>query len=214
MCQELRNGPGVGKCPAPGEHKIFKCPTPGTDKAGKCRAVARGGGGGGGGLGAAGIDWCSTKLSSTSPYCQPTKWENEVSKKFIISLCLSRDWEGIEDFNLNGTSRLWSTRVKCPQILNNWVFYINRDWVVKDILLTLNIPITHDYLKRNSVFLQPKQTEFCCLYKQMQPTRTTNHSARTNWETRMHSNLLERREKYDYLLATSSFRLVQNVAVV
>ena len=43
-CQKLGNGPGVGKCPAPGQCKICKCPTPGTDKAGKCPAVARGGG--------------------------------------------------------------------------------------------------------------------------------------------------------------------------
>ena len=44
-CQKLGVGPGVGKCPAPGQRKICKCPTPGTDKAGKCSAVARGGGG-------------------------------------------------------------------------------------------------------------------------------------------------------------------------
>ena len=44
-CQKLGNGPGVGKCPAPGQCKICKCPTPGTDRAGKCPAVARGGGG-------------------------------------------------------------------------------------------------------------------------------------------------------------------------
>ena len=44
MCQKLGNGPGVGKCPAPGQCKIYKCPTPGTDKAGKYPAVARGGG--------------------------------------------------------------------------------------------------------------------------------------------------------------------------
>ena len=37
---------GVGKCPAPGQHKICKCPTPGTEKAGKCPTVAGGGGGG------------------------------------------------------------------------------------------------------------------------------------------------------------------------
>ena len=43
----LGNGPGVGKCPAPGQCKIYQCPTPGTDKAGKCPAVARRGGGGG-----------------------------------------------------------------------------------------------------------------------------------------------------------------------
>ena len=50
-------GPGVGKCPVPGQRKICKCPTPGTDKAGKRPAVARGAGeGGGGGLGAVGID--------------------------------------------------------------------------------------------------------------------------------------------------------------
>ena len=48
-CQYLTNGPGVAKCPAPGQCKLCKCPTPGTDKAGKCPAVA-------GGLGAAGID--------------------------------------------------------------------------------------------------------------------------------------------------------------
>ena len=41
--QKLGNGPGVGKCPAPGQCKICKCPTPGTDKAGKCPAVVRGG---------------------------------------------------------------------------------------------------------------------------------------------------------------------------
>ena len=45
-CQKLGNGPGVGKCPAPGQFKICKCPTPGTYKAGKCPAVARGRGGG------------------------------------------------------------------------------------------------------------------------------------------------------------------------
>ena len=45
-CQKLGNGPGVGKCPAPGQCKICKCPTLGTDKAGKCPAVARGEGGG------------------------------------------------------------------------------------------------------------------------------------------------------------------------
>ena len=54
-CQKLENGPGVGKCPAPGQYKICKCPTPGTDKAGKCPAVARGGEGGAV-LGAGGID--------------------------------------------------------------------------------------------------------------------------------------------------------------
>ena len=54
-CQKLRNSPGVGKCPAPGERKICICPTPGTEKAGKCPAAARGGEGGGA-LGAAGID--------------------------------------------------------------------------------------------------------------------------------------------------------------
>ena len=50
--QKLGNGPGVGKCPAPGQHKICKCPTPGTDTEGKCPVVARGGGG----LGKAGIE--------------------------------------------------------------------------------------------------------------------------------------------------------------
>ena len=55
--KKVGNGPGVGKCPAPGQHKICKCPTRGTDKAGKCPAVARGGG-----LGVAGIDWCIIKL--------------------------------------------------------------------------------------------------------------------------------------------------------
>ena len=30
-CQKLGNGPGVCKCPAPGQCKICKCPTPGTD---------------------------------------------------------------------------------------------------------------------------------------------------------------------------------------
>ena len=44
--KNLGNGPGVGKCPVPGQHKICNCPTPGTDKAGKCPAVAAGGGGG------------------------------------------------------------------------------------------------------------------------------------------------------------------------
>ena len=39
--------PRVGKCPAPGQHKICKCPTPGTDKAAKCPVVDREGGGGG-----------------------------------------------------------------------------------------------------------------------------------------------------------------------
>ena len=48
-CQKLGNGPGVGKCPAPGQHKIRKCP-----------AVGRGRGGGSGGLGAAWIDRCIT----------------------------------------------------------------------------------------------------------------------------------------------------------
>ena len=43
-CQKLRDFAGVGKCPAPGQHKICKSPTPGTDKAGNCPAVARGGG--------------------------------------------------------------------------------------------------------------------------------------------------------------------------
>ena len=51
--QKLGIGPGVGKCPAPGQCNICKCPTPGTDKAGKCPAVAPGGGGE---LGAGGID--------------------------------------------------------------------------------------------------------------------------------------------------------------
>ena len=32
--QKLGNGPRVGKCPGPRQHKICKCPTPGTDKAG------------------------------------------------------------------------------------------------------------------------------------------------------------------------------------
>ena len=41
--QKLTNGPGVGKCPAPGQCKICKFATPGTDKAGKCPQVARGG---------------------------------------------------------------------------------------------------------------------------------------------------------------------------
>ena len=40
------NGPGVGKCPAPGQCEICKCPTPGTDKVGKCPAVALEEGGG------------------------------------------------------------------------------------------------------------------------------------------------------------------------
>ena len=39
--QKLENGPRVGKCPGPGQHKICKCPTPGTVKVGKCPAVAR-----------------------------------------------------------------------------------------------------------------------------------------------------------------------------
>ena len=52
-CQKLGNGPGVGKCPVPGQCKICKCPTPGTDKAGKCPAVARGGGG----------DWAQVELT-------------------------------------------------------------------------------------------------------------------------------------------------------
>ena len=43
-CQKLEVGPGVGKCPAPGQRKICKCHTPGTDKAGKCPEVTRGGG--------------------------------------------------------------------------------------------------------------------------------------------------------------------------
>ena len=38
--QKLENGPRVGKCPGPGQHKICKCPTPGTVKVGKCPAVA------------------------------------------------------------------------------------------------------------------------------------------------------------------------------
>ena len=42
-----REWPQVGKCPAPGQGKMWKCPTPGTDKVGKCPAVARGKGGGG-----------------------------------------------------------------------------------------------------------------------------------------------------------------------
>ena len=46
-CQKLANGPGVGKCPVPGQCKICKCPTPGTDKEGRCPAVAWGGGGAG-----------------------------------------------------------------------------------------------------------------------------------------------------------------------
>ena len=41
-CQKLGNGPGFGKCPAPGQCKICKCLTPGSDKEGKCPAVARG----------------------------------------------------------------------------------------------------------------------------------------------------------------------------
>ena len=45
-CQKLGNGPGVGKCTAPGQCKMCKCLTPGTDKAGKCPTVARGEGGG------------------------------------------------------------------------------------------------------------------------------------------------------------------------
>ena len=46
-CQKLGVGPGVGKCPAPGQRKSCKCPTPGTEKAGKYPAAAQGGGGGG-----------------------------------------------------------------------------------------------------------------------------------------------------------------------
>ena len=49
-CEKLGNGPGVGKCPAPGRCKLCQCPTPGTDKAGKCPAVTRGGGLGAGGM--------------------------------------------------------------------------------------------------------------------------------------------------------------------
>ena len=49
MRRKLGNGPGVGKCPFPGQCKICKCPIPGTDKAGKYPAVARGGRGGRGG---------------------------------------------------------------------------------------------------------------------------------------------------------------------
>ena len=60
--QKLANGPGVGKCPAPGQCNICKFPTPGTDKAGKCPQVARGGG-----LGPAGIDWCIILLSMVHP---------------------------------------------------------------------------------------------------------------------------------------------------
>ena len=54
--QKLTNGPGVGKCPAPGQCKICKCPTPGTDKAGKCPAVARKRGGGG-------VGWVQQELT-------------------------------------------------------------------------------------------------------------------------------------------------------
>ena len=50
-CQKLGVGPGVGKCPAPGQRKICKRPTPETDKAGKCPAKAGGGRMGGGGEG-------------------------------------------------------------------------------------------------------------------------------------------------------------------
>ena len=39
-CQKLGKSPGVGKCPATGQHNICKCPTPS----------------------AAGIDWCITSL--------------------------------------------------------------------------------------------------------------------------------------------------------
>ena len=45
-CQKLGNGPGAGKCPAPGQCKIWKYPTTGTDMASKCPAVARRGGAG------------------------------------------------------------------------------------------------------------------------------------------------------------------------
>ena len=55
MCQKFGVGPGVGQCPAPGQHaKFANVPKPRTDKVGKCSRVA--GGEGGGGLGAAGID--------------------------------------------------------------------------------------------------------------------------------------------------------------
>ena len=48
-CHKLGDGPGVGKCPAPGQYKICKCSTSGIDKAGKCPAVARRGEGVGAG---------------------------------------------------------------------------------------------------------------------------------------------------------------------
>ena len=75
-CQKLGNGPGVGKCPAPGQCKICKCPTPGTDKAGKCPAVARGGGGW---LGACGIDWCImiTRLETNA-------WMSVCPKRYFL----------------------------------------------------------------------------------------------------------------------------------
>ena len=53
--QKLGNGPGVSKCPAPGQCKIWKCPTLGTDKVGKCPAVAREGG------------WAQVELTGAPP---------------------------------------------------------------------------------------------------------------------------------------------------
>ena len=55
MCQKLGNGPGVGKCPAPGQCKT--CNTPPLGLTWRANAPQWPvGGGGGGGLGAGGID--------------------------------------------------------------------------------------------------------------------------------------------------------------
>ena len=76
----LGNGPGVGKCPAPGQHKICKCPTPGTDKAGKCPASNPGGGG-----------WAQPELtdalSRIRNQVKPAKIDNSVVLKDGAHYC-------------------------------------------------------------------------------------------------------------------------------
>ena len=52
-CQKLGVGPGVGKCPAPGQRKSCKCPTPGLKRRANTPQHPKGGGGGGG----AGRSW-------------------------------------------------------------------------------------------------------------------------------------------------------------
>ena len=116
-CQKFRNGPGIGKCPAPGPCKICKCPTPGTDKAGKYPAVAWGRGGG--------VGWLQVELTDAlviAPVPQDHEWESLGNRNIIRVRYL-----GVKNGNKNASKFL--TLFPC---LHLWCFLstFGRFWAI------------------------------------------------------------------------------------